>query len=166
MESRQQDFQIQDVLAKLPPSDLKTYLTSYQTNGYELGFGRAGIYEGHAHTTFWDIVFAPDGFTGTDAKGGTWKGRFLALPPRTYFGEIRLGDFFFLKFSPVPYAFVLPDKTYERLREGNPIVDPARTLSFEWYPTPEPTAERRIEVLMDGSRLCFRLNDAALFTVE
>ena len=140
-------------LAALSGSQSKGYAGVHAIDGYERGCGRSGTYSGHAHRKFYDVIFAPSGLSGTDLMGGRVVGTLLVVPPRTYFGALTLGDFFFIKFAPEPGAFELPDKVDERLGEGSArVFSDKASLVLPWYPRPSGVPGW-IRVRLDGDQL-------------
>lgn len=115
---------------------LKYYMTTYVKNGYELGFGRGGCYEGHSHLFFYDILFSPDGIEIKNEESNN-KCYMAIAPPRTFMNDIRIGDFFFLKFCSTNDIFQVPEKTLMVLREGN-ISFFSDVMQFDsiWFKSP------------------------------
>lgn len=123
---------IKDIVQSLDGRD-KIYLTTYDNEGYELGFGKGGFYKGHSHYFFYDILFSPDKLFIKNERN--LPNSFLAVaPPRTFMNDIEIGNFFFIKFCPTNDNFLLPEKTDTVLKEGiieiysNPI-----QLNFTWF---------------------------------
>lgn len=83
----------------------KPYLWLLERNGLEMGFGRAGSYARHAHRHFVDFIFSPWGLTldGTSCQA-------VLAQPRTPFGPLECGDFFFTKFLLGGPPYSIPDK--------------------------------------------------------
>lgn len=128
----------------------KIYLTLYANNGYELGFGKGGSYKGHSHLYFYDILFSPDGIY----LGNKYKEKktyyFICIPPRTYMNDIRIGNFFFLKFCPTNEKFLLPEKTNRIMYEGEiKMYTDAVQFDSVWYKNPFNKGHIWIEATLD-----------------
>ena len=115
---------------------LKSYKVLYPEKGYELGFGKGGCYEGHSHLYFYDILFSPDGIYLEDGEAGK-KNYITIVPPRTFMSDVRIGDFFFIKFCPTDDTFQVPEKTKSVLKEGT-VMSYSEAMRFDsvWYKTP------------------------------
>jgi len=128
---------IAEVLSQLEPTRAKVYQRLYESSGYELGFGRRGDYPGHAHLHFCDLMFSPKGISTTTHDGISIQGQLVVVPPRTFFADTRIGDFFFIKFCPDPGVIVVPDKTEVILSENQILAfDNLATLQLDWFPSP------------------------------
>lgn len=126
-----------------------------------MGFGRAGIYSGHAHRAFCDIVFAPDGLAVTTSMQ-TNAGQLFILSPRTHYEGITTADFWFLKFSPDARPLSLPDKIDMRMAEGiAEVMSGAAEREFDWFPHPEQP-RRTIRLTLVARRLVVQLGDVRL----
>ncbi|RHW25442.1 hypothetical protein D0Z08_19645 [Nocardioides immobilis] len=92
---------------ELSQDSAKSYAWTLETHGLEMGIGRAGLYEEHAHRHFVDLIFSPVGLTieplGTSSK-------LVIVEPRVRFGPVQTGNFFFLKFLPAVGPHTIPDK--------------------------------------------------------
>ena len=130
----------------------KFYDALYSENGYESGFGRGGCYTGHSHRFFYDILFSPDGIHLKDDDSG--KKHFIVIvPPRTFMDDVRIGDFFFIKFCPTSDSFQVTEKTNSVLREG--IVMPySEAMRFDsvWYRNPDTEGQTTALYLADMLR--------------
>lgn len=126
---------IKEIIQSLSGTD-KVYLTTYNNEGYELGFGEGGFYKGHSHYFFYDILFSPDKLFIKNEK--KTPNNFLAIiPPRTFMNDVEIGNFFFIKFCPTNDSFLLPEKTDDVLLSGKKIdiySDPIQ-LDFTWFKT-------------------------------
>ncbi|MDR1202066.1 MAG: hypothetical protein LBL58_10635 [Tannerellaceae bacterium] len=113
----------------------KIYLTTYDNEGYELGFGKSGYYKGHSHYFFYDILFSPHKLLIKNKKN--LSDSFLAVvPPRTFMNDVEIGDFFFIKFCPTNENFSLPEKTDIILNEGEiEIYSKPTLLNFTCFKT-------------------------------
>ncbi len=143
-------------IASLPAGEDKRYVTAYKDVGFELGFGRGGVYRGHSHLRLIDLIFSPDGVrciggNSTDAK------TLVIAPARTFLPDIEIGNFMFLKFCPDDGEVTLPEKVYEELWEGQILSYADRAqLTFSWYP--DSCAEcQNIEVSLWGSDLTIEI---------
>jgi hypothetical protein len=143
----------------LSQSISKTYLTLYPNDGYELGFGRAGQYKGHSHLQFYDLLFSLKGLRSLDPVEMLPKGSLLVIQPKTYLPDIDIGDFFFLKFSPDPGPFKIPDKVVDRYHEGGIIgASEGFEKEFKWFPT-IGGRESRIKLKLTIDRLTIQLGE-------
>jgi hypothetical protein len=104
-------FSVSEQVAALPAGVSKTYARTMDSHGYELGFAAGGEYAPHSHRNLIDLVYAP---TGLELPGLTAgrpaAGRLLIVFPGTWFGPVRVGDFFFLKFYEDAGSTEVPDK--------------------------------------------------------
>jgi hypothetical protein len=157
---------ISDVLARLTPSKTKVYQRLYDTFGYELGVGRAGSYPGHAHLYFCDLMFSPTGIRTAADDSTPVRGRLVVVPPRTYFGDTTIGDFFFLKFCPYPGPISVPDKIDTHVKEG-PILAYHRTADIRvaWFSSSVDPGSA-ILVTLRSRRLELRFGDLETVVVE
>lgn len=127
----------------------KLYTALYPEKGYELGFGKGGRYEGHSHLFYYDIMFSPDGIVLNDEEPN--NDCFIKIvPPRTYMNDVRIGNFFFLKFCPTADTFHLPEKSNCVLSEGA-ILSYSEAMQFDsiWYKTPKNKGHIWIEATPD-----------------
>lgn len=113
----------------------KVYLTTYIDDGYELGFGKRGLYKGHSHYFFYDILFSPEKLIIKNENN--IPSCFLAVvPPKTFMSDVEIGDFFFIKFCPTNDNFSLPEKTNIILNEGKiELYSNPTELNFRWFKT-------------------------------
>lgn len=104
------------ISAELDAGGDKSYLRHLAPDGYEMGVGRRGTYDAHAHLGFTDIAYAPGGLLIHQADV-TLAGTIHVTPPGSWFGPIEfLSDFWFVKFfQAIEDACPVPDK----------VVDPA-----------------------------------------
>lgn len=86
-------------------TDDKPYLWTLERDGVEMGVGRAGSYSRHAHRHFADFIHSPWGID----IGGTYCDAVFAQP-RTPFGPLQCGDFFFIKILSSGPPYTIPDK--------------------------------------------------------
>ena len=157
---------ISDTLSRLPPPQTKVYQRLYDTFGYELGIGRRGVYPGHAHLHFCDLMFSPDGIA-TGAKDGTSvNGRLVVVPPRTYFSDTTIADFFFVKFCPDPGPIMVPDKIGTLVNEGRILVfETAADIQLTWFSS-SIDAGRTIQITLRDSRLKLQFANVETILVE
>ncbi len=115
-------------------SKQKIYTRLYPEFGYEMGFGPKGEYSGHAHLFFNDIIFSPNGIYSMDVFGHISFGELFVVPLRTYFQNVRLEDFFFMKFCSNNKLVVLPDKVDTIMSEGvAESYSSEAQIKFDWY---------------------------------
>ncbi|MFJ1491671.1 hypothetical protein [Capnocytophaga canis] len=134
---------------------IKSYNVEYAKNGYELGFGRKGCYEGHSHYFFYDVLFSPDGIDIKDEKLGD-NCYMIITPPRTFMNDIRIGNFFFLKFCPTNNIFEVPEKTSRILSEGKiKIFSNAMQFDSIWYKSPYVKGHIWMEATLDYLHINF-----------
>jgi hypothetical protein len=90
----------------------KRYLSLLSDCWAETGVGASGVYVAHRHIGFTDIMYSPLGFELARGPGVKLAGRLLAVSPRTWFGPISLGNFWFIKFfqSALDATVSIPDK--------------------------------------------------------
>jgi len=123
---------INNIIQSLDGTD-KVYLTTYNNEGYELGFGKSGFYKGHSHYFFYDILFSPDKLFIENEKKIP-NGFLAVIPPRTFMNDVKIGNFFFIKFCPTNDMFLLPEKTDTILNEGKiTIYSNPTQLDFTWF---------------------------------
>lgn len=115
--------------------NIKTYLSSYTKDGYEIGFGKQGKYKGHSHYFFYDILFSPDFiFIGNEKLVNSYM---AIIPPRTFMDDVEIGDFFFLKFCPSNHTFSVPEKTNDKLDEGKiKLIAENEKFHSTWFKNP------------------------------
>lgn len=86
------------ISAKLAAGGDKAYLRHLAPDGYEMGVGRQGTYDAHAHLGFTDIAYAPGGLL-VHQSDVTMAGKVHVTTPGSWFGPIEfLSDFWFVKF--------------------------------------------------------------------
>jgi|GEM_PF-6763367 len=130
-------LQITKELAQIPIQKNKIYQTTYDEDGYEIGFGRAGNYKGHSHIHFYDIIYTPNGFIIKDLHNSPLSGKLLVVPPRTWLSDITLNDFFFIKFCGESGLISVPDKVDYFQNESNLIIlNSYESISLPWYSSP------------------------------
>jgi|AntRauTorckE5430_2_1112549.scaffolds.fasta_scaffold03123_3 hypothetical protein len=106
MESK--SYNIIDAVNSFGPWQDKSYVNLLsETCFYELGFGRRGLYKGHSHLFFTDVLFSP---TGIKIYGIDQVWNCVIVPPRTYLPDVEIGDFFFIKFCHDLSEFSPPEK--------------------------------------------------------
>ena len=111
-------FNIKKEIAKFKSIELKEYHFLYENSGFEMGFGMSGVYPGHSHLYFCDILFSPLPISTSDADGKAVFGNLIVIPPKTFLGEVKTDDFFFMKFSTTNEFITLPDKIESIERSG------------------------------------------------
>lgn len=111
-------YSIDIEISKLKADQSKVYHYLYADSGFELGFGKAGIYSGHSHLFFCDVLFSAKPISTIDANGKSISGHLIVIPPRTYLGKVVTEDFFFIKFCPTSETVLLPDKRDEIMTKG------------------------------------------------
>lgn len=133
-------YSISQWVQAIAPDRDKIYICEYPQEGYEMGVGRAGRYQGHSHRYFVDVIFSPSGYCTFPSKGerGVW-GQLLVVPPLAWLDDIQLGVFFFMKFSPIPGPICIPDKVVQRL-SADPVCNVA--IGDHWRSPWYPTADR------------------------
>lgn len=137
-------YSINQQINALANDQEKEYLTLYVNEGYEIGFGRSGKYQGHSHLFFYDILFSLDGITTSDHKGNMIKSNIIIVPPRTYLGDVITGDFFFFKFCPTKDKVPIPDKVEKELTDNTiKVLTNEWSGEFCWYPS-ENSKEKTI----------------------
>lgn len=151
------EVSIAGVLSQLEPTRAKVYQRLYESSGYEMGFGRRGDYPGHAHFHFCDLMFSPTGISTATHNDISIHGQLVVVPPRTYFADTRIGDFFFIKFCPDPGVIVVPDKTEVILSENQILAfENFATLKFDWFPSPSDNRKSlRVTLARDGLTVQF-----------
>jgi hypothetical protein len=124
---------ILDQVSSLHDSQVKTYLTSYHEDGFEIGFGRQGSYNGHSHLRFIDIIFCPTGVRYEGVHADIIP-TLVVVPARTYLPDVSTGPFGFLKFCPDSGPIDLPEKVDDQLEEGEVLafIDQAK-MTIPWY---------------------------------
>lgn len=131
-------YNINRELSKLNSETNKIYIYTYKLHGFEFGFGRKGIYTGHSHIYFYDIIFSKSEILSRDLDMKMIKGNLIVIPPQTYINEVIIDDFFFLKFCPSMDKVMIPDKTNNKLNKGViQCFDRSVNLDFNWYKNPE-----------------------------
>src|SRR5436190_2061611 len=88
---------IGEQLHTIEARERKRYTRFLHADGFELGFGMAGNYPAHAHIHFLDLLYAPTGLEAETVNNQGVAGTLLVVPPRTHFGPVTTGDFFFMK---------------------------------------------------------------------
>jgi hypothetical protein len=151
-------YSIDSQLGSLPQGVLKKYVMLYHQAGFELGFGRSGVYRGHSHLFFVDVLFSPGGIQFVDINQ-TEPIRLVIVPPRTSFPHVETCDFAFLKFCPDRQIVELPDKVDSGHSDFSmsAYFERAHVIS-PWHPYPgsEP---KRVDIRLCGSRLRIKATD-------
>jgi len=127
-------YQIKDVIDEFHSNETKRYLSLYKDVGFELGFGKAGNYEGHSHHYFTDVLYSPKPILTSDISGKLLESKLIIAPHKAYLGDVSIGNFFFIKFSTTADKVQLPDKTSEILSDKKLIVGKnGGSYTFDWF---------------------------------
>jgi hypothetical protein len=126
------------ISAALDAGGDKSYLRHLDRDGFEMGVGRRGVYDAHAHRGFTDIAFAPGGLV-IHQSGGALPGKVHITSPGSWFGPIEfLSDFWFVKFFQSSRDFcAVPDKVTDPTEapfEGCLVADEIRGTFTFWLP--------------------------------
>lgn len=140
-------YSIDIEISKLKADQLKVYHYCYDKSGFELGFGKAGVYSGHSHLFFCDVLFSEKPILTIDSDGKFISGKLLVIPPRTYMGEVVIDDFFFIKFCPTSEIVVLPDKKNEIMKDG--IIEAFTENAFIQFPWYKKTSTIKFSVILN-----------------
>ena len=142
------------ITSELEANQAKKYLTSIASHGFEIGVGRRGVYEAHAHRGFTDVAYAPGGLE-IASPSGNLSGLLHIVPPGNWFGPISfLSDFWFLKFFASPQDLCdVPDKvTDEACFPGRTVlVSDELDAHFSAHLPGQPGGPFRLQ--LDGGRL-------------
>lgn len=127
------------ISAELGSGGDKAYLRHLAPHGYEMGVGRRGTFDAHAHLGFTDIAYAPGGLL-IHQPGVTLAGKLHLSVPGSWFGPIEfLSDFWFVKFfQSRADECPVPDKVIDRssvAREGCLVADHLEAVLPFWHHT-------------------------------
>jgi len=152
-------YKINSEISKLNSETNKVYIYTYKLHGFEFGFGRKGIYSGHSHIYFYDIIFSKSEISSLDLNKNMIKGNLIVIPPQTYINEVIVDDFFFLKFCPSLDNVMIPEKTNNRLNKGIiQCFDKSINLNFSWYKNLE-SSESTIKLTLSDNSLTLRIGE-------
>lgn len=152
-------LEIRNVLNKLPIQKEKIYLTTYEDDGYELGFGKAGKYKGHSHLHFYDIIYSPKGFMTKDSYQSDLEGNLLIVPPRTWMNDIELNDFFFIKFCNESGLINVPEKVDFFQNESKvSLLMHNESTCLPWFPSGTSNM-KNIEFVLSNKSLIIVFNN-------
>lgn len=112
----------------------KCYLTTYKKDGFEMGFGKKGVYKGHSHEFFTDVIFSFEGIHSSNYCGDKLTSNLIIAPSRSYLGEVTIGDFYFIKFCDLNEEVIFPEKVETILSENDLITGKlGKKYTFPWY---------------------------------
>ena len=126
------------ISAELDAGGDKSYLRHLATHGYEMGVGRKGVYDAHAHLGFTDLAYAPGGLL-IHQPDAVLEGLVHLTAPGSWFGPIEfLSDFWFIKFfQSAADERPVPDKVTDRAAvgfEGCLVADRLDAVLPFWHP--------------------------------
>lgn len=116
----------------------KSYMRHVEPHGYEMGVGRRGTYDAHAHRGFTDVAYAPGGLV-VHQSGVAQRGKVHVTNPGSWFGPIEfLSDFWFIKFFQAQQnECAVPDKLIdpsEATFEGCLVAGQLEAVLPFWHP--------------------------------
>jgi hypothetical protein len=150
------------------PQSGKIYLGDLASAGLEWGLGSAGVYAGHAHLGFTDVLFSPRGLVIRTQDGLRHRVVLFLCGPRTFFEPEQLPNFWFLKFystagdsaAGLPDKLVSPEESaparYVALGSGTMscrYFDPRDCSSSDILFCVSPAPDAVLEVSVGGNRL-------------
>ncbi len=148
-------YSINSILS-LSKKGVKPYLTSYNNDGYELGFGPSGLYEGHSHMFFTDILFSFDPIFTSDYKGSPVSGNLIIAPNSCYLGDVTISNFFFLKFCTLNTNVQFPEKVDSIISE-NKLVKGEKNISYNYDIYKTINHHERIHLVFNENALFIRI---------
>lgn len=144
----------------------KRYLSTVADHGYELGVGRGGDYDPHAHRAFVDVIYSPHGIEVETGDGIVRNTKLVAVQPGSPLYSIRPGNFWFIKFYPnLSATKIKPPEKYDLeeypvvLADYLCLVDGAWRTAI-WFPGVQEGGSILFELVGNGRELCVSIAGA------